>query len=160
MELVQRFKAGWIQQHEKQVIECRQSTADVIFIGDSIVWHFERYQNILSHCFQPNNILNLGMSGDSVQHVHWRIKFDVLPKSTKLIIVHVGTNIVVRDHPINIAKSISDISKLLQLRNANVKVVVTGLLPRGLFPSNIRDKINEINHHLEGFIPEKTLSRT
>ena len=106
MEPIQRYKSGWLQEHEKLMMESRQSTAEVVLIGDSIVRHFQRYPKNLNRCFKPNNILNLGMSGDCTQNVLWRIKFGVLPKSTKVIIVHVGTNHVVRDNALNIAASI------------------------------------------------------
>ena len=128
MEPIQRYKSGWLQEHEKLVMESKQSTAEVVLIGDSIVRNFQRYPKILNRCFKPNNFLNLGMSGDCTQNVLWRIKFGVLPKSTKQIIVHVGTNNVVRDNALNIAASISDIANLLHLRNATAQVVVTGLL--------------------------------
>ena len=160
MEPIQRYKSGWLQEHEKLMMESRQSTAEVVLIGDSIVRHFQRYPKILNRCFKPNNILNLGMSGDCTQYVLRRMKFGVLPKSTKVIIVHVGTNNVVRDNALNIAASIIDIANLPHLRNANAQVVVTGLLPRGLYSSDIRDKITLINDHLEGFIPKQTLYLT
>ena len=159
MEPIQRYKSGWLQEHEEIMIESRQSTA-VVLIGDSIVRHFQRYPKILNRCFKPNNILNLGMSGDCTQNVLWHIKFGVLPKSTKVIIVHVGTNNVVRDNALNIAASIIDIANLLHLRNATAQVVVTGLLPRGLYSSDIRDKIMLVNDHLEGFILKQTLYLT
>ena len=83
-----------------------------------------------------------------------------MSKSTKVIIVHVGTNNAVWDNALNIGASIIDIANLLHLRNANAQVVVTGLLPRGLYSSDIRDKITLINDHLEGFIHKQTLYLT
>ena len=160
MEPIQRYKSGWLQEHEKLVMESRQSTAEVVLIGDSIVRHFKRYPKMLNRCIKPNNILNLGMSGDSTQNVLWRIKFGVLPKSTKVIIVHVGTNNVAWNNALNIAASIIDIGNLLHLRNATAQVIVIGLLPRGLCTSDIRDKITLINDHLEGFIHKQTLYLT
>ena len=121
-----RIKSGWLQEHEKLMMESRQSTAEVVLIGDSIVRHFQRYPKILNHCFKPNNILNLGMSGDCTQNILWHIKFGVLPKSTKAIIVHVGTNNVVRDNALNIAAWIIDIANLRHLRNVNAWVVTQG----------------------------------
>ena len=60
MEPIQRYKSGWLQEHEKLMMESRQSTAEVVLIGDSIVGRFQRYPKILNRCFKPNNILNLG----------------------------------------------------------------------------------------------------
>ena len=149
---VQRCKSGWIQEHEKHVTESRLSTAEVVLIGDSLMRHFEKYPNVLCKHFNRKRILNFGVSGDRTQHVLWRIKFGALPNRTRLIIVHVGTNNVERDSAVDIAAAIILIANMLHQRNPDAQVIITGLLPRGLYPSIIRDKIISVNNHLKELV--------
>ena len=147
---VQRSKC-WLQEHANHMVECKDSAADTVFMGDSIMLHYQRYPHILNRYFKPFKMINFGISGDRTQHVLWRIKFGVLPGNTKLIVVHVGTNNVkTRNSAVDIAAAILNIATMLKMRNVHAQVVVTGLLPRGLYSSIT--KICGISDHLEGLI--------
>ena len=72
----------------------------------------------------------------------------MLPLNAKLIIVHVGTNNVGKNRPIEIAAGILEIAIFLKQIN-NVLVAVTGLLPRGMYPSATKEKISCVSNYLE-----------
>ena len=106
---------------------------------------FRKYPHVLKRHFK--NALNLGMSGDCTQHILWRLKFGLLPLNGKHFVIHVGTNNIACNHPMEIAEAIVQIAVLFKQKNA--QVIVTGLLPRGMYPSATRNNILCVNHHLK-----------
>ena len=146
---VPREKPGWITDHQRLVKNAEHCTADFVLVGDSIMSHYNRYQSIWNEYLNPQKNVNFGIPGDCTQHVLWRIKYGLLPLSATVVVIHVGTNNVPRNKPIEIATAILQIASMIRQRNQKAKIVVTGLLPRGLYPSLMREKIVAVNHYLE-----------
>ena len=71
-----------------------------------------------------------------------------LPKSLKYAVVQAGTNNLDQDNPKDIANGIITSALALTKKSKNLKVVVTGLLPRGLEWNWKRSKIQEVNKYL------------
>ena len=88
------------------------------------------------------------MSGDCTQHILRRLKFGLLPLNERYFVIHMGTNNIGSNKPMEIAEAIVEIAILLKQRN-NDQVVVTGLLPRGMYPSAMRDEIVCVNNNLK-----------
>ena len=127
------------------VRDCKKSDSDFIFIGDSVVRHFHKYSHVLKRHFK--NALKLGMSGDCTQHVLWRLKLGLLPLNGKYFVIHVGTNNIASNNPMEIAEAIVQIAVLLKQKNA--QIIGTGLLLRCMYPSATRNYILCVNHHLK-----------
>ena len=121
----------------------------MLLIGDSIIHGLARYPKVWNQYFSPLKTLNFGVSGDKTQHVLWRAKNGEIPLSTQSVVIHVRTNNIGRDEPKDIADGISSIAMLLHETIPNAKIILTGLLPRGLKPSFRRVQVAKVNGYLE-----------
>jgi hypothetical protein len=55
-------------------VQARQGNVDLIFIGDSITQHWETTGRMVwNKYYGDRNALNLGIAGDRIQHVLWRL---------------------------------------------------------------------------------------
>ena len=61
-------------------------------IGDSIVAALRRYPTAWRNFTLQYKTVNLGIGGDRIENVLWRINDIVLPKSVRSVIIHCGTN--------------------------------------------------------------------
>src|SRR5512140_3658308 len=69
---VARTNASWIQRHELMNRQAKQGHIDLIYVGDSIVEHFNKQgKEVWEHYYAGRNALNLGISGDRTEHVLW-----------------------------------------------------------------------------------------
>ena len=141
-----RRKAEIVSLYQRQCKE--HPDIHLAVIGDSIISNWEKhYPRVWDSTF-PASHLNLGISGDTIQGVWWRLLNSGLPDSVKKIIVHVGTNNVSN------TKSSTDeiidgfISMISDMKNKYNKsnIFVSSILPRydrrGSYNMTI-DKINK-----------------
>ena len=142
-------KNGWYDIHQKHVNLSFNWKTTLVLIGDSIVAGLSRYANIWRTFFKTFRTLNYGIGGDRTQHVLWRAENAILPNSLKYVVIHCGTNNIDRDQPRDIANGGISIGLKLQEKCRELKVIVTGLLPRDSEWSQRRKKINSINYYLE-----------
>ena len=70
----------------------------------------------------------------------------------KVVVVLCGTNNVDKNSPSEIAQAILTIVDYIRKQKPKVSIVVCGILPRDLYPSSRRDKIDEINDELFEYI--------
>lgn len=89
-------EAEWLKRHDGllQRTQAHQD-AQLVFLGDSITegWNGEGQASWDTLFYQPYHALNLGIGGDEVQHVHWRIingEGDGI--SPKIVVILIGTN--------------------------------------------------------------------
>ena len=62
---VARTNASWIQRHELMNRQAQKGHIDLIYVGDSIVEHFNKQgKEVWAHYYADRNALNLGISGD------------------------------------------------------------------------------------------------
>jgi lysophospholipase L1-like esterase len=129
--------------HEAKLAEAKAGRVDWVMIGDSITHAWGRdYRGT----FAGSNLLNLGFSGDSTQHVLWRIQHGaldgILPKLVTLLI---GTNnlrptkgLHTPDKPEDIFVGIQAIVAEVRTRLPESKLMVFSIFPRGPQPANER----------------------
>ncbi len=78
-----------------------------------------------------------------------------IPKDVQAVIILVGTNNIDRDGPSDIAHGIATIGMLFQAAKPHVKVMLVGLLPRGLGAEDPqRTACSQVNRYLQGFCEE------
>ena len=143
-------KAGWFEIHQKHAALAISSKSEIILMGDSIIAGLSRYHNVWRKHFNPIRALNFGIGGDRTQHVLWRAENLILSDAIKYIVIHCGTNNIDRDRPQDIAEGIVSIGLVFQEINPNIKIIVTGLLPRdSCRRSYRREKIIETNKYLK-----------
>ena len=87
-----RSKIGWIETHYHQKELLRKSYASVVVIGDSNVVGLRRYPTVWRNFILQYKTVNLGIGGDQIENVLWRINDIVLPKSIRSVVIHCGTN--------------------------------------------------------------------
>ena len=142
-------KAGWFKEHQKYVDTCHNSTSGILLIGDSMISGLARYPTVWKNFFVPMEALNFGIGGDRTQHVLYRVENGEIPQNVEIIVIHVGTNNTDCDKPKDIANGIASIAIFFQEMKPNVKIIITGLLPRGLHHCKRRDTVNEVNKYLQ-----------
>ena len=149
---------GWYHTHERQIAASEHSNSTLLIIGDSIVAGLKRYQKIWRTYFHPYRALNHGIGGDRTQHVLWRTINSKLPKTLTHAVIHCGTNNIDWDPPIDIANGIMAIGLALQEKCPELKITITGLIPRDPNWSRRRHKIKETNIYLKQFCEEQSRS--
>ena len=128
-EPASRDKPGWLKTHFKLAKATYASICNTILIGDSIVSGLGRYQSVWDQFFP--NAVNLGVGGDLTQHVLWRVRNTRFNRNIKFIVVHCGTNNLNHHQPCDISNALILISEKIQLYNPTIKVILSGILPRG-----------------------------
>ena len=136
-------KIGLREKHERNAEIATHKQAEVILFGDSIIAGLYRYSDVWDKSFRPLNTLNFGIGGDQTQHVQWRIENMTLPHTAKYIVVHCGTNNTDTNSPFEIAKGVISCGLAVKKKYPQIKVVITGILPRDLLNSKRRTNYNK-----------------
>ena len=121
-------KPGWYKIHNKHTNTAFTTSAETIIIGDSIALGLERYKNVWHKHFK--NATNLGIAGDSTQHVLWRVRNTRFNRSIKYALIHCGTNNIDSHQPESIAEALINISEKIHLYNPDIEVILSEILPR------------------------------
>ena len=129
--LASNSKFGWYNTFKKHVIMSRSSTnATLVLTGDSSIANFDKCSDIFDKLFLPFHTLNIGISGDKIQNVLWRVYNMTLPASVEYVIIHCGTNNLGHNSPLKIAEGLINIACILKKNYKNLHIFVSCLLPR------------------------------
>ena len=124
-------------------------------VGDSIVAGLKRYAIVWRNLILQYKTVNLGIGGDRMQNVLWRIKDIVLPKSIRSVVIHYGTNNIDTSSSDEISAGVVNIARSILHRYPNIEIIVSGLLPRDNHWLTRRVKINETNDYLGDYKNKK-----
>lgn len=149
---VDRDKQGWDKEHMQNVALTKTPEVNVVLTGDSIIKGLTRYSWIWKKYFSPLKSLNFGIGGDRTQHVLWRLQNGELECDPKVIVILCGTNNVDKNGASEIAQGILAIVDFIRNKKPKVNIIVCGILPRDLYPSSRRDKIDDVNEELFEYI--------
>ena len=75
----ERNKAKQQQQHDLNKLLLKLSKAKLALVGDSIISGLQRYPDVWNELFTPLGAINLGIGGDKVENIMWRIEETNLP---------------------------------------------------------------------------------
>ena len=104
----------------------------------------------------PYKALHFGIFGDRTQHVLWRVEGSSVTLSVKYVVVHCGTNNLDHDEPKIIVDGIIKIGKVfLEKLASDVKIILTGLLPRDFNKSKWGNKILKVHSYLKNPVKMK-----
>ena len=143
-------KINWYKDHNRHKYLANTSKPELVLIGDSIIANLSRYNNIWRKHFDPLVTVNFGISGDRTQHILWRANDIKLSDKTKYVVIHCGTNNVDSNQPADIADGIINVGLAFKKTHPNIKIIVTGLLPRDLAVSSFRrSRISNVNKALQ-----------
>ena len=106
-----------------------------------------RYPNVWNEYFALKNALNLGIKGDRVENILWRIIDLPLQSSIKNVVTLCGTsNIQIETHR-DIADCIISIGSIFQKKSSGINVSVCSLILRDeswLVNGRLINEVNEI----------------
>jgi arylsulfatase A-like enzyme/lysophospholipase L1-like esterase len=128
-------EAWWKQRDREKTAVAKQSSFDLIFLGDSITQGWEGGgQAAWDKYFSQVPSLNLGFSGDRTEHVLWRLSQGQLGIShPQAVIILIGTNNTGHrmQPPAEVAAGIQGIVAAVQQHSPHTKIVLLGIFPRG-----------------------------
>ncbi len=136
----------WLAQHTGQMEALRTRKPELVFVGDSITarWPGE----LLQAAFGAYRPVNLGIGGDWIQNVRWRLQQAPLAEvRPRLVVLLIGTNNVThRFTAEEIAAGVASLVATIHEQTPQTRVLIQGILPRGPSldtPSNA--KVREAN---------------
>jgi lysophospholipase L1-like esterase len=150
----------WAKRHAAVTQIASERKASLVFIGDSITQMFggephDRSQpgkEVWEKYYAKRNASNLGFGYDFVENTLWRLRHGELDgAAAKVVVIHIGTNNVSRNTPVEIASGIRAICDEVRQRQPSVKIVLMAIFPRGPKPDATRSKLDEINKLIAGF---------
>ena len=149
-DVTPRFsKNGWFNIHNSQLKQAYSIKPSVLIYGDSIAAGLSRYPSVWEKLLSLN-CFNMGIRGDRVEHVAWRMNKYRLLDSVDFVILHCSTNNVDHDSSANIANAIVEMGYRLLKQKPSLKFIISSLLPRDTsLSSPRRHKIITIDNHLE-----------
>lgn len=120
----------------------------LVFLGDSLTFNWVEHQDIFDRYYGRRAPLNLGVWGDRTEGVLKRLNEEWVGLQPRLVVLLIGTNNTVNGSaPENVALGIAEIVRLIHTRSPASRVLIVGILPRGLKPSPLRDanaRVNEL----------------
>ena len=146
---VARTNANWVKRHEAINEKARQGHIDLIYVGDSIVQHYDNQgREVWEHYYAPRHALNLGISGDRTEHVLWRLDHgNIDGLSPKLAIVMIGQNNGGHNTGEEIGEGVTAVVQKLRNRLPDTRILLLGIFQRREKPTPERAvlaKANEI----------------
>ena len=110
---------------------------NLVLIGDSIFANMERHCPLVwddHFCDEPRlkSPTNLGIFGDKIQNVWYRIRYRGVPRKAKNLVLHVGTNNIEGDSPHAIVQALNSLVYDFNVRYPDTKLIVSGVLVLGL----------------------------
>lgn len=120
----------------------------LVFVGDSLTFNWVGYPDIFKHYYGQRAPLNLGVWGDRTEGVLKRLDGEMVGLQPRLVVLLIGTNnTATGSRPENVALGVAEIVRLIHARSPTSRVLIVGILPRGLNPSPLRDanaRVNEL----------------
>ncbi len=126
---------------------------DIGFIGDSITARWRGSENWTKH-WGAYKAVNMGIGGDSTQHVLWRLQNGQLDGcKAKMFVVMIGTNNLwgKSAKPADAAAGVKAILDLIQAKQPQAKILLMSLLPTGEKPNPGRDLRAAVNELIAKF---------
>ena len=94
------------------------------------------------------NALNLGIGGDSVEHVIWGVDNLSFPASIRYVIIHCVTNNIKFNNPTDIVDDILCVYYLIESKLPNAQIIVADLFSRSQKFWYFRQIVNDANIEL------------
>ena len=148
---IEEEATGWSKRHEALVDSNKTAKPEVVLIGDSITefWgglpasQFQNGPESWQATFGNLSVLNMGFIWDRTQNVLWRLdhgEFETI--RPQVAILNVGMHNLIAtekaraNSPEEIADGIVAITKRIQAKSPQTRIVVMGVFPRGDSPDS------------------------
>ncbi|MEA2012147.1 MAG: GDSL-type esterase/lipase family protein, partial [Verrucomicrobiota bacterium] len=138
------FDKGYLDSHNSHCKFMLKNNPSLVFIGDSIT---ASWGDLLDEKFKKYTPANLGIGGDWVQNLHWRIVNGVFDQiNPKVIVLLIGTNNLANGFsPEYVVDGTALCLKALLQKSPNSKIVLMGIFQRNKLGDDIRDKVDQVN---------------
>lgn len=161
----------WMKHHNELKARVRKGPVDLLMIGDSIVFRWERAgREVWEAYYGERNAVQIGSSGDYTDHVLWRIQNGALETADpKLTLLLIGTNNtgLRQDPAAETAYGIEAIIKEIKKRMPTSKILLLAILPRGDRAGADADRLrtldalaatnDEVNQLIQDFADDETV---
>jgi len=142
----------WLNRFDEINRRIEQGNIDLLFVGDSITHFCEGTiyptnsephgtvgQAVWDEYYSQRNAVNIGIGGDKIEHILWRLDHGNIDGiSPKLIVLLAGTNNAKDNTAAEIADGIVAIIDKLQLKLPDSKILLLSIFPRGEYPNDLR----------------------
>jgi lysophospholipase L1-like esterase len=134
----------WAKRHVECCKAVKEKRPQVLFIGDSITHFFD--VSVWKEHYAPLNAVNLGFGWDRTENVLWRLLHGELEGAgPEVAVVMIGTNNVSINSATEIAEGVKAICQVVHTHDAQTRILLLGIFPRGARPNADREKIKAIN---------------
>ncbi|MFK7851812.1 MAG: GDSL-type esterase/lipase family protein [Akkermansiaceae bacterium] len=161
----------WMPRHNDLKDRVRKGPVDLLMIGDSIVFRWERQgKKVWDEFYGKRRAVQIGSSGDYTDHILWRLQNGAIAGADpKLTVLLIGTNNtgLRGDPPEETAYGIFAIVQEIRKRLPNSKILLLGIFPRGNYAEATDthkkrlDQITHANHAvnkiIKGYADEKII---
>ncbi|MDR1009740.1 MAG: GDSL-type esterase/lipase family protein [Opitutaceae bacterium] len=122
----------FMEKHAAFLARAREGPVGVLFIGDSITDGWSKAPGVWEKHYGKYQPANFGISGDSTQHVLWRIANGELDNvSPKAVVLMIGTNNTAVNTPAEIAQGVATIISRIREKIPAARVLLLAVFPRG-----------------------------
>jgi lysophospholipase L1-like esterase len=124
---------------------------DIEFIGDSITEFWGgNGRNVWREFYGQRKCINMGVSGDSTEHVLWRFEQGQLDGiKAKVAVIMIGTNNSGKKNTAaEILEAVQAIVQQVRTRQPDTKIILLGIFPRGQTFNDQRGEILQVNQAL------------
>jgi lysophospholipase L1-like esterase len=138
----------WLQQHDDLVAGVHAAAPDLLFIGDSITYQWQKQGlPVWQSEYAARKAFALGINGDTTQNVLWRIDHGELdglqPRATVLLI---GTNNVRHAPAADVVRGIQAVVAEIHRKMPHTRILVLALFPRSKAANApLRQKVEAVN---------------
>jgi beta-glucosidase len=155
----------WMKHHEDRSKWVTEKKVDLLMIGDSIVFGWDREgRPVWDEFYGKRNAVNIGSSGDQTKHMLWHLQNGGLTgmkdRNPKVVLLMIGTNNVgiPELHGYDTAYGILALLKEIHAHLPKSKILLMPIFPRGNTPQDQgRLRNDEINKILKTYVDEKTV---
>ncbi len=118
--------------HQSFLERTQSGPVGLLFLGDSITYHWRKAPHIWEHYYGAYQPANFGIGGDQTQHILWRIDQGELDGiAPKVVVLMIGTNNTYFHSAEQIAAGNRAIIHRIQEKLPETKILLLGIFPRG-----------------------------
>jgi lysophospholipase L1-like esterase len=164
----------WMPRHNELKNRVRKKPVDLLMIGDSIVFRWERQgKKIWDEFYGKRRAVQIGSSGDYTDHILWRLQNGAVSGAKpKLTVLLIGTNntghegrpmvehggAVYTSSAEETAEGVTAIVEMLQKKQPEMKILILAIFPRGADSNDAKRQKNEkANHIIAKLADDKTV---
>ena len=122
--------------HELRKLCISAHSSSCVLLGDSFISRLEWRHKLLANSYFKD-WLNLGIGGDKVENLLWRVKNGDFPRKSKKVFMSIGTNNIFKNDALSIANTIIEISEIIKATGSEVYICAQ-------YPRVNREMSNEI----------------